>query len=191
MPRNQEGGDLLIPVWWKDENGHICFGGIVIQLKNCINHQDMKEVGYKMHPGFVFGKCDSLKALEYINIVMELSLARDEGVSDATRRKKVQVVQMTVAIDSDGKTTVGASTSATPLVLEKSQLESRKYSLVRFKGLKSFSFVRDNEPLHAALNDLLLGPCNANRWVEVNCKGSDTEPTYDYDMSLMIPSEPR
>ena len=38
LPRNQEGGDLLIPVWWKDENGHICFGGIVIQLKNCINH---------------------------------------------------------------------------------------------------------------------------------------------------------
>ena len=197
MRRNQDGADLLIPLWWKN-NDKYTFGAILIQVKNCIKHNDMREVGYKMHPHYVFKEDAELKKLLYINIVMELGLGRHEAVnSRGQEERNVQVVQISTTPSSEGTDsgdaasssgcTVKASVSKSSLHA-KIPLDKKEYSLFRLKGLTSIPFVRNNQDLHCALNNLLLGPCDVNSWLEVHRMKKD-EPNYENDLSTMVEIE--
>ena len=197
MRRNQDGADLLIPLWWKN-NDKYTFGAILIQVKNCIKHNDMREVGYKMHPHYVFKEDAELKKLLYINIVMELGLGQHEAVnSRGQEERNVQIVQISTTPSSEG-TDSGDAASSSGCTVEASvsksylhakiPLDKKEYSLFRLKGLTSIPFVRNNQDLHCALNNLLLGPCDVNSWLEVHRMKKD-EPNYENDLSTMVEIE--
>ena len=183
MKRNQDGVDLLIPLWWKAEDGAIKFGAILVQVKNCITHQDMKVVGYKMHPHYVF-KEEGLRKIPYINIVMELGLNRAERVAE----KNAEIVDVTTKALQDGSCEISATSSKNTLTVDdRIDLDDRTYSLFRLKGLKSIPFVQDSQSLHGALNSLLLGPCDVKKWVQLNCDSDEMErPKYSNDLSAMV-----
>ena len=187
MKRNQDGVDLLIPLWWKAEDGAIKFGAILVQVKNCITHQDMKVVGYKMHPHYVF-KEEGLRTTPYINIVMELGLNRAEKVAEKNRNTGANIVDVTTKALDGGSYEISATSSKKTLTVGDSiDLDNRKYSLFRLKGLKSIPFVQGDQALHSALNSLLLGPCDVKQWVQLNCSVKENErPKYDNDLSAMV-----
>ena len=167
--RNQDGVDLILP-FWKDElvsdSPTTKYGMVWVQIKNCVHHQDMAKMGYKMHDDYVVPNYDLSESLGVVRIAMELGLERPNPKGSSARVP--QVVRISTEPRDDGKTVVSASTAQKTKTVD-TNLGSSVYSFLRIKGLKSMESL--SEELQGQMLKLLDGPFRPSVWWERNKPG--------------------
>lgn len=166
----------------KSPDGTTSFGMVVIQVKNCASHEDMRVVGYKLHNDYMFGTGETGKGFDNVHIVrvvMEIGLGRDGD--SKPRQPEIIHVKVTKAAN---KVTISASNSSTLYQLETSPIEKNKdYNFLRLKGMDSIAFLAGKTKVRDALKVLLRGPIRPTKWWEANRDyGADTSDMPIYDL---------
>ena len=194
LRRNQDGADLVIPFWGtaRKESEDVDMldayqsdqpksvrkmdvGMLVVQVKNCIGHQDMRVVGYKLHNNYVFSDLNDIRSVPTINFVFELGLRRNQSSKHNNRNIKPELLTVSIEVEDDqkGVYTVKTSNSTKGLVVNKCNIPASTFTVVRMKGLSSFSFFAQNSKLEDGLKSLLLGPIDPVNWKDEHTNGSD------------------
>mmetsp|Transcript_20488 Transcript_20488/g.31244 ORF Transcript_20488/g.31244 Transcript_20488/m.31244 type:complete len:307 (+) Transcript_20488:1-921(+) len=163
------------------------FGMIVIQVKNCIRHEDMRVVGYKLERDYIFDK-DTMAGVPTMRIVMELGLRRDK---DGQSQLKGEIVKVNVNVN-DGE--VQTSNSQVPKTIQCGSAQEACFSFLRLKGIDSIEFLKNNDKkdVRTALKELLRGPIQPTKWWEdyKNVgKTSGNVPEYDLHLSSICLGE--
>jgi hypothetical protein len=170
LQRNQDGADLLIPFFYNDGED-VKFGAILIQVKNCLQTSDVKDVGRKLFASFVFKHWEEEQQnIPLFRLVLELGLSRGKKSPKAFPVKdKADLIEVSVTRDrtvpeekkGDAVFVVRSSSSDQYQSFSVSQknsdtVEEGKIELLRLRGIAGIPWM--NEPTFNAFTDLLEGP---------------------------------
>jgi hypothetical protein len=170
LPRNQDGADLLIPFFIRDEED-IKFGAILVQVKNYWEASDAKDVGRKFLGASLFehwGEKDPI--IPFFRVVLELGLCRanTKKLQSLPLENMVDLLEVCVTLD---QTTPREEGEATFIVTcSDSQEEERfivcqeelhtvkeeKVKFLRLRGIEGVPWM--DEGTYNGFIELLGGP---------------------------------
>ena len=189
LQQNQHGTDLVIPFVIsnskkRNRDDHVAessqrvdeFGMVIIQVKDCKAHEDMREVGFKLADECIYGEqARELSQVKKVKVVMEIGLKRNNNSPNniSLSQPKTQLVKVERTKVNTGRKegiAVKASTSTSQELFYPSNVsrlpEESKFEFVRLKGLDSISFLSGKDRLKNRLNELLRGPICPSDWWE-------------------------
>jgi hypothetical protein len=133
MPRDQDGADLLIPFFIRDED-ETKFGAILIQVKNACRPATPKKVGRKLFVSSVFEDWDEEdQSIAFFRAVLELGLSRGnkKNPQSIPMANKVDLLEVSVTLDQTAPREEG---EAVFIVTSSNSQEEERYFFSKTKS---------------------------------------------------------
>ena len=172
LQRNEDGIDLLVPVWWVPEGGsEKRWGAVVIQVKNKSETSDMHEAGYKLYPQSIFST-QQLQEIPLLRMVFELRSGREPGEKHRGSQSVEMFVTAEMKTDTDAKgndmlyeveARASSGRNKTFRMTSTKISKSLKYKFLRFIGMDSFNIVCKRDVV-LRLHEMLLESIDPIKW---------------------------
>jgi hypothetical protein len=126
LPRNLDGADLLIP----RDGEEIKYGAILVQVKNCVQASDTKDLGRKLFASYVFKQWTEVeRKIPFFRVVLELGLSRvNKKPSNIPVFGRVDLI--TVSVEEDQNT----STEAAFIINSSNSKQGNRFAVFKKKS---------------------------------------------------------
>jgi hypothetical protein len=165
LQRNQDGADLLIPFFTEDGE-EIKYGAILVQVKNCVQASDTKDVGMKLSASYVFKQWDEEEQnIPLIRVVLELGLVRSNKkpksfpMANSVDLVKVNIKRDQTTPEKKGKAAYIVTSSISKqekLVFVSRLVKDEEVKFLRLRGIAGVPWM--NGDTYDGFTDLLEGP---------------------------------